>query len=117
LLERMREHAGTGLTLADFKTMVRDQFLTLLLDERRAIESIPEMLDTDPDLSQRMATTLLKLIEVLGVESKLGKTRLAEITAIFESRRKAKSPNGAPKDRALPARAPHAPQAKPSRPH
>jgi pimeloyl-ACP methyl ester carboxylesterase len=117
LLERMREHAGTGLTLADFKTMVRDQFFTLLLDERHAIESIPEMLDSDPELAQRMATTLRKLIEVLGVESKLGKTRLAEITAMFESRRKAKSPNGAPKDRALPARAPHSPQAKPSRPH
>ncbi|MGH6826642.1 DUF3141 domain-containing protein [Methyloceanibacter sp.] len=117
LLERMREHAGTGLTLADFKTMVRDQFFTLLLDERRAIESIPEMLDSDPELAQRIATTLRKLIEVLGVESKLGKTRLAEITAMFESRRKAKSPNGAPKDSAHAARGPHAPQAKPNRPH
>ncbi len=117
LLEHLREDAGSGLPLADFKTMVRDQFFTLLLDERRAVEAIPAMLDTDPELAARMATTLRKLIEVLGVESKLGKTRLAEITAMFESRRKAKSPNGAPKDRALPARAPHAPQAKPSRPH
>ena len=34
LLEHMREDTGSGLSLADFKTMVRDQFFTLLLDER-----------------------------------------------------------------------------------
>ena len=34
LLERMREEAGGDLPLAAFKTMVRDQFFTLLLDER-----------------------------------------------------------------------------------
>jgi hypothetical protein len=33
-------NTGSGLSLADFKTMVRDQFFTLLLDERRAIEAI-----------------------------------------------------------------------------
>ncbi|HEU0017667.1 MAG TPA: DUF3141 domain-containing protein [Methyloceanibacter sp.] len=117
LLEHMREHAGSGLSLAEFKTMVRDQFLSLLLDERRAVEAIPAMLDTDPELAQRMATTLRKLIEVLGVESKLGKTRLAETTVMFESRRKAKSPNGAPKESAPPSRPPRAPSAKPHRPH
>jgi len=117
LLEHMREHAGSGLSLAEFKTIVRDQFLSLLLDERRAVDSIPAMLDTDPELAQRMATTLRKLIEVVGVESKLGKTRLAETTVMFESRRKVKSPNGAPKESAPPSRPPRAPSAKPHRPH
>jgi hypothetical protein len=118
LLERMREDAGGDLPLADFKTMVRDQFFTLLLDERRAIEAIPAMLDADPDLAQRMGSTLRKLIEVLGVESKLGKTRLAEMTAMFESKKASKaSKNGAPKaDRTQPAR-PAQPAAKPHRPH
>ena len=81
LLELMREDAGSGLSLADFKTMVRDQFFMLLLDERRAIEAMPAMLDADLELAQRMATTLRKLIEVVGVESKLGKSRVAEMTA------------------------------------
>jgi hypothetical protein len=120
LLERMREGAGGGLSLAEFKTIVRDQFFTLLLDERHAVEAIPAMLDSDPELAARMATTFRKLIEVLGVESKLGKTRLAEITALFESRAKAKAPkNGAPKEApkqpARPSRAQAA--AKPNRPH
>jgi hypothetical protein len=116
LLERMREEAGTGLSLADFKTMVRDQFFTLLLDERRAVEAIPAMLDADPDLAARMATTLRKLIETLGVESKLGKTRLSEMQAMFEARPKAKVPkNGGSKEPTRPTQAPAG--AKPHRPH
>jgi hypothetical protein len=76
------------------------------------------MLDTDPELAAPMATTLRKLIEVLGVESKLGKTRLAEITALFEAREKAKAPkNGAPKKHhKQPARLRQA-AVKPNRPH
>jgi len=98
LLQRMREEAGTGLSLAAFKTMVRDQFFTLLLDERRAIEAIPTMLDADPELTSRMGNILRRLIGVLGIESKLGKARLAEIEAMLDARKKVRAPkNGAPK--------------------
>jgi hypothetical protein len=120
LLEHMREDTANGLSLAAFKAMVRDQFFTLMLDERRAIEAIPAMLDTEPELASRMAATLRKLIEVLGVESKVGKARLAEIAAMFESRKAPKAPkNGAPKeDRMQPARPARAPaEAKPHRAH
>jgi hypothetical protein len=114
LLEHMRENAGSGLSLAAFKAMARDQFFALLLDERRAIEAIPAMLDADHDLASQMRSTLRKLIEVVGVESKLGKARLAEITAIFESR-KATKKNGSPEeDRVRAARPAQAP--KPHRP-
>jgi hypothetical protein len=99
LLERMREEVGTGLSLAAFKTLVRDQFFTLLLDERRAVEAIPTMLDADPEQASRMASVLRKLVEVVGVESKSGKARLAEIEAIFEARKKVRAPkNGGPRE-------------------
>jgi pimeloyl-ACP methyl ester carboxylesterase len=120
LLERMREEAGTGLSLAVFKTMVRDQFFTLLLDERRAIEAIPAMLEKDPDLALRMGTVLRKLIDVLGVETKLGKARLAEMQAMFEARQKPRVPNngGSKEDRTQPTRPTQAlAGAKPHRPH
>lgn len=119
LLEHMREDTGSELSLADFKTIVRDQFFMLLLDERRAIEAIPAMLDADLELAQGMATKLRKLIEVLGVESKLGKSRFAEMTTMFELRKAAKAPkNGAPKEtRTEPPRAARAPAAKPHRHH
>jgi hypothetical protein len=115
----MREEAGGELSLAAFKAMVRDQFFTLLLDERRAIEAIPAMLDAEPDLASHMAATLRKLIEVLGVESKVGKARLAEMTAMFESRKAARAPkNGAPKEsRIQPPQPARAPAAKPHRAH
>jgi hypothetical protein len=100
--------------------MVRDQFFTLLLDERRAIQAIPTMLDADPELTSRMGSVLRRLIDVLGVESKLGKARLAEIEAMLEARKKVRAPkNVVPKKDRLEAvgsvRSP-AP-AKPHRPH
>src|SRR5262249_28661488 len=119
LLERLREDAGTGLSLADFKAMVRTQFFTLLLDERRAVEAIPTMLDADPDLASRMSSIWRKMIEVLGVETKLGKARVAEIQAMFEARPKPRlSKNGGPKeDRTQPTRSTKEPAgAKPQRP-
>jgi hypothetical protein len=119
LLEHMREHAGSGLSLADFKTVVRDQFFMLLLDERRAIEAMPAMLDADLELAQRMATTLRKLVDVLGIESKLGKSRLAEMTAMFEAKKAATAPkNVAPEERRVEAARPtRPPAAKPHRSH
>ena len=39
------------MTLAAFKKVVREQFFMLLLDERRAVEAIPAMLDRDPELA------------------------------------------------------------------
>jgi pimeloyl-ACP methyl ester carboxylesterase len=120
LLERLRGETGTGLPLTDFKALVREQFFTLLLDERRAVDAIPAMLDANPDLAARMASTLRQLIEAVGVESKVGKARIAEMQAAFESRKKAKAPkNGSPKgDRIEAARAaPSTAPAKPHRPH
>jgi hypothetical protein len=84
LLRRMREEAGKGLTLSAFKKLVREQFLMLLLDERRAVEAIPAMLARDPELASRMTGHWHQLIDMVGVGSKASKARLAEIEALFE---------------------------------
>ena len=57
LLRRMRDEAG-GLTFAEFKELVREQFFMLLLDERRAVNAIPAMLAKDPKSASRMAGIL-----------------------------------------------------------
>jgi hypothetical protein len=85
LLRRMREETGKGLNLATFKQILREQFFMLLLDERRAVAAIPEMLATDPDLATRMKGKLDRMIELVGVHSKLARARLAEVEALFES--------------------------------
>jgi pimeloyl-ACP methyl ester carboxylesterase len=86
LLQRLHEEAGSGLTLAAFEKVVRDQFFALLLDERRAVEAIPAMLSKDSELASRMTSALARLIEVVGVESSAGKARLREMEKVFKQR-------------------------------
>jgi hypothetical protein len=74
------------LTLAAFEKVVRDQFFSLLLDERRAVEAIPAMLSRDPELASRMTGALGRLIEVVGGESPAGKARLREMEKLFKQR-------------------------------
>ena len=85
LLRHLRDEAGSDLTLAAFKKLLREQFFVLLLDERRAVEAIPPMLDREPDLAIRMASKLKTLLGVVGVNSTEGKARLEEIAAMFKA--------------------------------
>lgn len=84
LLRRMREEAGKGINLATFKQILREQFLMLLLDERRAVNAIPQMLAGNPDLAAMMKTKFDRLIGLVGVHGKVGQARLAEVEAMFE---------------------------------
>jgi pimeloyl-ACP methyl ester carboxylesterase len=87
-LRRARDEAGEGLTLGEFKQMVREQFLMLQLDERRAIEAIPSMLAQDSDLASRMAAMLVQAIEAVGLDTGLEKVRFAEVHELVESSRR-----------------------------
>ena len=78
LLRRMREEAGEGLHSAAFKKLVREQFLMLLLDERRAVDAIPAMLVRDPDLASHMTSNLHRIIGVVGLRTSQAKARLEE---------------------------------------
>jgi hypothetical protein len=84
LLRRMREEAGKGLTLAEFKKLLREQYFMLLLDERHAVDAIPAMLLRDRDLAKRMETGLRRLLEVVETKSKESKSRLAEIDSLLD---------------------------------
>jgi hypothetical protein len=56
----------------------------LLLDERRAVDAIPAMLARDPELAARMIAGARRVIDEVGLTSKVGKSRLAEIEVLFE---------------------------------
>jgi hypothetical protein len=86
LIQRLREEAGSDLTLAAFEKVVRDQFFSLMLDERHAVDAIPAMLSKDPELASRMTSALARLIEVVGVETPAGKARLREMEKVFKHR-------------------------------
>lgn len=93
ILRRMRDEFGKGLTLAEFKKLLREQFFMLLLDEDRAVAAIPALLSKDRKLSGRMSNTLHRLIDVVGINSSLGKTRQAEIETLFEEASKLREPH------------------------
>jgi pimeloyl-ACP methyl ester carboxylesterase len=82
-LRRAREEAGAGLTLIQFKQLVREQFFMLLLDERRAIEAIPSMLARDQHFADRLVVNLREIIGVVGLTSVLARDRLAEMQELF----------------------------------
>ncbi len=83
LLRRMRQEAGSGLSLQAYKRVLREQYLMLLIDERRAVDAIPSMLAREPELAAAMSRKLHSVIDVVGVQTGTGKARLAEIDAIF----------------------------------
>lgn len=85
VLQQMRDEVGKGLSLAEFKEALREQFLMLLLDERSAVAAIPEMLAKDRNSAQRMSGILGKLLDVVGIHSPLGEVRRGEIEALFEA--------------------------------
>ncbi|MGD9670606.1 MAG: DUF3141 domain-containing protein [Hyphomicrobiaceae bacterium] len=85
LLRQVRADAGKGMTLDAFKAMVREQFFMLMLDERHAIECIPTMLSKDNDLASRLVEHLHSIIDVVGVESGIGRSRLAEVEEILKN--------------------------------
>ena len=82
----MRDETG-GLTLAEFKELVREQFFMLLLDERRAVNAIPAMLAKDPKSAARMAGILHRVIDAVGLRTEPERARLAEVERFFEPER------------------------------
>jgi hypothetical protein len=84
LLRRMREDAGSGMSLGEFKRVVREQFFTLLVEPQRAIAAIPGMLAKDSALAGRMQVMLRRLIETVGLHSEPAKVRLAELEHLLD---------------------------------
>jgi hypothetical protein len=82
LLRRAREEAGSGMSLGDFKTLMREQFFMLQLDERKCLDTIPEMLAKDPDLAASLIDRLNRMINAVGQSA--ARERLAEIEPLLK---------------------------------
>jgi pimeloyl-ACP methyl ester carboxylesterase len=98
-LRRMREDAGKGMSLAEFKRVVREQFFMLLVDERRAVQAIPAMLAKNPALADRMRAAVRRIVETLGLRSEDAKARLAELEDLIEERAEEPAPDAPALDR------------------
>jgi hypothetical protein len=83
-LRRMREDTGSGMSLAEFKRVVREQFFMLLVDERAAVQAIPSMLAKDAALAERMRAAVRRIVEALGLRSDEAKARLDELEELID---------------------------------
>jgi hypothetical protein len=95
-------------TLAEFKAMVREQFFIMLLDPEGALEAIPALLPSDPEVRRKafagicqvlsareeitgeVADRLQRIARLFGVEPTLpGAERVAVLRASDMPRRRA----------------------------
>jgi Protein of unknown function (DUF3141) len=83
-LRRMRrEDAESRLTLDQFKTLVREQFFMLLLDQQAALAAIPKMLPQDMEQRRAVFAAIHEVLSVAGEISGETKTRLNRIAQLF----------------------------------
>jgi len=84
-LQRLRDETGHELSLSDFKRILREQYFMLLIDEPRAVAAIKAMLASEPQLATRLMGVFSRLVDSVGIPSKIAAMRLSEIESIFKS--------------------------------
>jgi pimeloyl-ACP methyl ester carboxylesterase len=85
MLETLRNArpADSRLTRERFREIIRDQSLTLCLDENRAIEAIPKLLPHDPEACTQMMVAIRRVAAAQGKASEESARRLARVAALF----------------------------------
>ncbi|WP_158287742.1 DUF3141 domain-containing protein [Falsiroseomonas bella] len=84
VIRRVRAAVGRdALSLADFKRAVRWQFLMLLLDERRALETLSDLLPNDPEARAEALAVVRSVVEATGAVPDDIARRMQEIERIF----------------------------------
>jgi hypothetical protein len=70
-------------TLAEFKALVRDQFLLLILDEEAAVRAIPGLLPDSIEERRDAFALLRQVLEAPGALTEEAAARLQEVAALF----------------------------------
>jgi len=81
-LRLMRNEHG-GLTLQEFKRLVREQFFALMLDQEGALAAIPKMIPADADTRAKMMGAILAVVTATGDVTGEQAERLARIEAFW----------------------------------
>jgi pimeloyl-ACP methyl ester carboxylesterase len=83
-LRRMRrDDAASRLTLSEFKTLVREQFFMLLLDQQASLAAIPKMLPQDADRRRAVFAAIREVLSVGGDLSSNTAKRLHYVAQLF----------------------------------
>ncbi|EJC83214.1 poly(3-hydroxyalkanoate) synthetase [Rhizobium leguminosarum bv. trifolii WSM2297] len=84
-IRRMRraEDGMPAMTLAEFKALIRDQFLMLVIDEKAAVEAIPHLLPADEDARRHALTSLRQVLTARGALTGEAEKRFQTIVGLF----------------------------------
>ena len=83
MLRQIRAQHGAQKTLPEFKEAFRDQYLMVMLDERRAIETIPILLKGHEAEARQLLDDIRKIVDASGALSQEAQRRLAEVEHLF----------------------------------
>lgn len=83
LARRIRQAHGE-MPLSEFKTLVREQFNMLLIDQDAALGAIPAMLPSDAETRQKALKLIRQILSARGEMSTEDHKRLAEVVRLFE---------------------------------
>ena len=84
MARQLRKEHG-GVPLAEFKALVREQFVMLLIDQTAALAAISSMLPPDKEIRQKALEVIKKVLTARGELSAEDNKRLGEIVRLFQS--------------------------------
>nr|WP_084507733.1 DUF3141 domain-containing protein [Geminicoccus roseus] len=84
LLRRMRAERGGDMSLTEFKTLLRDQYLMLLIEPESALATLPRLLGKASDKeAEAVIADIRRMVEATGPLEEEGQRRLMVIEQIF----------------------------------
>jgi hypothetical protein len=83
VIRKARSEQERALPLAEFKALIRDQYLMLVLDEEEALAALPRLLRGQEDLAPAAFAMVETVVTAAGPLSEAGRERLARIAALF----------------------------------
>jgi pimeloyl-ACP methyl ester carboxylesterase len=83
VVRKMREEHGGGIPLSEFKGIIRQQFLTVLLDHERAVAAIPAMIARNGDAAPKILAALRRVVAARGPLGPESVKRLERIEMIL----------------------------------
>jgi len=105
LTRLMQARHFAKLPLTEFKRIVQEQYYILLLDPRKALATIPDLLKNHRGSGQALYEMIEEIIYADGPPPTAGKKRLARLKRLFNENPKAKpvrrQPGGNPQDETI----------------
>jgi hypothetical protein len=82
-LQQIKAERGGSMTLAEFKRIVRQQSLMLLLDEQSALAALPGMLGSDPAERDGTVKALRRILSAVDGHDRAHQERLSTVEELF----------------------------------